>query len=238
MHPLGSCGTPLSSPRPKHVPRWLLPGDSAWFPNLFELYFRYVSSGIDARTSEQRAVTTALTPCLKPGQRILELGSGTGHYTVILHDSGAQICARDASPAMVRYLTRRLSSAGVLDIDVDLGRFPDDLRIEGTFDGVLTVGMLNYLPDLNEALARIAELLKPSGWTVFNVPRQDRMGRRYANIELLGRRRVYLPSIEHVQEAVTNAGLRLTHGPVDAGVTAVYRCENPQTVARERAGLD
>lgn len=88
------------------------------------------------------------------------LPDGTGHYTTILHDNGARVCARDSSPTMVRYLTRRLEVAGITDIDVNLGRFPDDLR-----------------------------------------------------------------SNEDVRLAVTNAGLLLTHGPVNAGVTAVYRCE-------------
>lgn len=209
--------------------RWLLPGDSGWFPRLFELYFSCVRSGVEIRAAEQRAILAALGPCLKSGQRVLELGSGTGHYTTLLRDAGAQVWSRDASTAMVNYLVRRLRRAGSTDIDVDFGRFPDDLRIDGTFDGVLTVGMINYIADLDRTFDRIAERLNPGGWVVFNVPRADGVGRRYANVELLGRRRVYLRSIEQVDHAVTDAGLRLTGGPIDAGVTAVYRCEAPSS---------
>lgn len=212
--------------------RWLLPGDSAWFPRLFELYFSWVRSGVEIRAAEQRAILAALGPCLKPGQRVLELGSGTGHYTTLLREGGAHVWARDASTAMVDYLVRRLRRAGSTDIDVDFGRFPDALQIDGTFDGVLAVGMINYIADLDHAVGRIAERLSPGGWVVFNVPRADGIGRRYANVELLGRRRVYLRSFEQVEHAVTNAGLRLTSGPVDAGVTAVYRCEAPLSPPR------
>lgn len=220
----------------KLAQRWLLPGGSAWYPRLFELYFNRVRPGIQTRAAEQRAILAALGPVLKPGQRVLELGSGTGHYTSLLRQSGAQVWARDASPAMINYLARRLRRAGFADVNVDLGLFPDDLRINGTFDGVLSVGMINYIADLARTFGRIAECLSPGGWVVFNVPRADSTGRRYANVELLGRRRVYLRSTEQVDQAVTNAGLRLTDGPIAAGVTAVYRCEAMSIPRPDRVG--
>jgi SAM-dependent methyltransferase len=207
--------------------RWLDSGYSTWFPRAFELYFRHVRSGVGTRGAEQSAIITALAPCLNQGQRVLDLGSGTGHYTAMLLEEGARVWARDASTAMISYLRKRLRTTAVGDLDVGFGRFPDDLRIDGTFDGVLTVGMINYIADLHGTFAVLAKLLKPGGWVVFNVPRADGNGRRYAMVELLGRRQVYLRSSEEVEDAVAAAGLRLTHGPVKAGVTAVYRCEAP-----------
>ncbi|AHH99245.1 hypothetical protein GCM10010174_50050 [Kutzneria viridogrisea] len=207
--------------------RWFAPSGSGWSPRLFELYFTRFRSGVGFRQQEQRAVLDALEPRLAPGQRVLELGSGTGHYTLALHERGARVHARDASPAMVDYLVRRVAREAPAGIDAGFGRFPDDLRVRGTFDGVLTVGMVNYVQDLPAAFTALAALLVPGGWLVFNVPRADRSGRRYARLELLTRRRAHLRAPGEVEHAVTAAGLRLAHGPVDAGITSVYRCEAP-----------
>lgn len=53
-------------------------------------------------------------------------------------------------------------------------------------------------------------LLKQGGWMVFIVPLADRIGHRYPTIELLGRWRVYLRSMEHCSTSRHQRRLRLT----------------------------
>lgn len=156
---------------------------------------------------------------------MLEVGSGTGHYTTLLDELGAHVVARDASEVMVRYLRRRFEDKQPQRVpSVEVGRLPDDLRADGPFDGVLAVGVLNYIDDLTSSLDAMAGLLAPGGWVVFTVPPDNRSGRRYRQIERLGRRRVHLRSTDDVVGAVEQAGLVLDGEPDIAGPMAVYRC--------------
>lgn len=110
----------------------------------------------------------------------MEVGSGTGDYSRLLHDFGVQVSARDGSPAMVAYLRRRLRREHP-DVDVQLAVLPEGLH-EGAgghhgagVDGLLAIGVLNY-NDLDACLRGCAGQVRPQGWLMFNVPSPTRAG--------------------------------------------------------------
>lgn len=204
---------------------WFWANGEAWSPSLYEWWFRRTNTGRRLRSTEQQAVVDALELGLRPGQRVLEVGSGTGNYTTLLDDLGARVVARDASETMVRYLRDRLAHEGRTgQTEVEVGRLPHDVRAEGPFDGMLAVGVLNYVEDLAGCLRTFAGLLAPGGWAVFTVPPDNRSGRRYQRVERLGRRRIYLRSAEEIAAAAKDAGLVIDREPTVASMMAVYRC--------------
>lgn len=202
--------------------RWFRADGQAWHPFLYEWWFRRTAIGRRFRRLEEEAVADAVRTVLKPEHDVLEVGSGTGHYTCLLDELGARVVARDASEPMVRYLRRRLGPQS--QVDAGLGRLPGDLDVTGPFDGIVAIGVLNYVEDLGSCLHAFADLLEPAGWAVFSVPPADHNGRRYRQLERLGRRLVHLRSAHEVRTAASEAGLHIEAGPTIANVMAVYRC--------------
>ena len=99
---------------------------------------------IDRR--EKEAVLDALTPL--EDKRILEVACGTGRFTVLLADRGADIVGMDISEAMLEQGRRKAAATGVEGelsfMQGDAGRipFPDD-----HFDAVFAMRFFHLAPD-------------------------------------------------------------------------------------------
>lgn len=100
-----------------------------------------------------------------PGERLLELGPGTGYYTLSVAErlDGGQLSIADIQQQMLDHTRRRASEAGIKNIDPSLADaqalpYPDD-----TFDAAFTVTTLGEVPDPDRALKELARVLKPSG---------------------------------------------------------------------------
>ncbi len=103
---------------------------------------------------------------LRPGTRALEIGCGTGNFTKRFAESGAEIMAVDISPAL-------LEKARARGLPADRVRFEckrfEDCEIDGPFDAVIGSSILHHL-EMDQALAKIHQLLKPGGWLSFAEP--------------------------------------------------------------------
>ncbi len=102
----------------------------------------------------------------QPGERILELGPGTGYYTGTVAQAvgpSGTVHAVDVQQPMVADLRTRLRERGhgnVAPIRGD-GRalpYPDD-----SFDAAYLVLVLGEIPDQERALAELERVLKPGG---------------------------------------------------------------------------
>ena len=202
------------------VQRWFVDDWQGWYPRGFEWFFRFTPQRT-VRAEETRAVLRFVEAGLRPADRVLDVGSGTGHYTVLLARRCAGVTAVDASPRMCRYLSDRLRRERVPGAVVRAGRVPDRLAVTGPFDGLVSIGMLNYVEDLAAAVAAMARPLSGSGWMVFTVPPDTPAGRRYARRERLVRKRVYVRSDDEVRSALAEAGYLLHDAVTAAGVTRV-----------------
>jgi SAM-dependent methyltransferase len=100
-----------------------------------------------------------------PGERLLELGPGTGYYTLPVAerlDSG-RLCIADIQQEMLDHTMRRAGEAGIGNVEptrADAQALPFD---GGSFDGAFTVTTLGEVPDPDRALRELARVLKPSG---------------------------------------------------------------------------
>ena len=106
----------------------------------------------------------------RPGDRVLELGCGTGLETIPLAEAGVEIVALDISGGMLRELNRKGRSASVqgrietrqMSIS-DLNRIVGDLG-PGSFDGAFShFGALNCEPHLGSLPETLHRLIKPQG---------------------------------------------------------------------------
>jgi cyclopropane fatty-acyl-phospholipid synthase-like methyltransferase len=221
--------------------RWFHAIDAAWTPNLYEWGFQRVPPDVAIRAREEAAVFGFLSRLLEPGARVLEVGPGTGHYTTQLARRCAQVVAVDSSPQMRAFLEARIEQEGLTNVDLRAGRLPDDLSVGQQFDGMLTVGVLNYVVELEDALRSLAAAIKPGGWAIFTVPLTTREGGVYLFTEIIARRYVWLRSPEEAMETAEAVGLQVrrmaTAGLSRGGLTLVVYAEKArQDQSGEGAG--
>ena len=93
----------------------------------------------------------------KPGERVLDLGSGTGELTAELSATGAKVLGVDAAPEMVEAARRALPE---LEFTVGDGQ---RLAFEAEFDAVFSNAALHWMPDADAVARGIARALKPNG---------------------------------------------------------------------------
>ena len=124
----------------------------------------------------------ALGGALPVFDRSLEIGAGTGYFSLHLLMSGVvgRATCTDISPGMVAALQ---DNAERLDLEVDAlvadaERLPFD---DDAFDLVVGHAVLHHLPDLTQAFAELYRVLKPGGTIVF-AGEPSRYGDRIANV--------------------------------------------------------
>jgi SAM-dependent methyltransferase len=108
----------------------------------------------------------------QPGQRILDVGCGTGIDAVFLARRGVHVTAMDYSPEMIAQLHSRVSSTGVTDL-VDAQVLPIEgiSKLRGReFDGLISAfAGLSTLPDLDQFARDAAVLVRPHGRLILHL---------------------------------------------------------------------
>ena len=132
--------------------RWFRSAGAYWRPELYERYFTRTPIGSLLRRRDDRIVHAALDRVLEPEHEVLEVGAGTGHYTLTVARRCARVAALDAAPEMVEYLETRAAAEGATNVETAIGSLPDGIEATGPFDGVICLGVLGYVPDLERAL--------------------------------------------------------------------------------------
>lgn len=93
-----------------------------------------------------------------PGNRVLDVGCGSGELLEHLQDQGARPGGVDPAARMVELARARAVGADVRRGDVEHLPFDD-----AAFDAVLAVNAVQFADDLDDALAEIARVLVPGG---------------------------------------------------------------------------
>jgi SAM-dependent methyltransferase len=101
-------------------------------------------------------------------ERALEIGAGTGYFSLNLVQAGVvgHATCTDISPGMLATLR---ANAGKLGIDVEATACDaEDLPFQdGSFDLVFGHAVLHHLPDLDRAFSEFRRVLKPGGIVAF-----------------------------------------------------------------------
>jgi cyclopropane-fatty-acyl-phospholipid synthase len=117
---------------------------------------------MDAQLAKYRSIARNLQ--LKPGDHVLEIGSGWGGFAeVAAKEYGAKVTSITISDAQHAYATQRMKNAG-LDGQVEIV-MRDYRDVKGQFDAVASIEMFEavgetYWPSY---FSKIAEVLKPGG---------------------------------------------------------------------------
>ncbi len=102
----------------------------------------------------------------RPGERLLEIGPGTGYYTLDLAawvgDQGT-VEIFDIQQEMLDHTVRRARERGLWNVNPTLGDAQQLGWDDDSFDAAILTTVLGEIPDQDAALRQIARVLKPGG---------------------------------------------------------------------------
>jgi trans-aconitate methyltransferase len=145
------------------------------------------------------------------GERILDLGCGTGHLTAQIADSGAEVIGIDHSGEMIEVSRRTYPSIEFHQMDATAIKFDEP------FDAVFSNAVLHWVHPPEKAIAGIRDALKPGGRFVAEFGGHGNVGRivqtLIAELEDRGyataaqRNPWFFPSIAEYTQLLESAGL-------------------------------
>jgi ubiquinone/menaquinone biosynthesis C-methylase UbiE len=128
----------------------------------------------------EKAAVDRLLPMGCSGRRLLEIGSGTGHWSAHFALRGYRVTGIDVSPDMVRVARDK----GIENAEFHVGDLYSTGFTSGVFDVGVAITVLEFLLDPASALRELTRVVKPSGLLIIGALHQD---------SFLGRQRLASP---------------------------------------------
>lgn len=93
----------------------------------------------------------------QPGERILDLGCGSGELTQRIAERGASVIGIDASATMLETAKNQFPALELYPMDATQFEFAEP------FDAIFSNAVLHWVTDYEAAVGRMAAALKPGG---------------------------------------------------------------------------
>lgn len=93
----------------------------------------------------------------KAGERVLDLGCGTGHLTAQIAARGAEVTGLDSSPSMIAQARQNYPKMKFV-----LGN-ASAFRVDEPFDAVFSNAVLHWIPEADRVIEGVAAALRPEG---------------------------------------------------------------------------
>ena len=101
----------------------------------------------------------------RPGERILEIGPGTGYYTMDLAEwiGDGELEILDIQPEMLEHTMGKVRSRGLTNVSSSQADATNLPYADASFDAVLLVTVFGEIPDGDAALRQVRRVLRPGG---------------------------------------------------------------------------
>jgi len=103
---------------------------------------------------------------LKPGERVADIGAGSGYFTVPVAKAvgpTGRVLAVDIRQEMLDYLDFRLRAEGLANVQLKKVEPDDPLLPRGEVDTILMVDVLHYIKERTAYARKLREALAPGG---------------------------------------------------------------------------
>jgi len=150
----------------------------------------------------------------QPGERVLDLGCGTGHLTAKIAEAGVHVVGVDRSPDMIRQAKEKYPS---LRFEVMDAR---EIALDGVFDAVFSNATLHWVKEPERVIAGIKNALRRGGRFVAEFGGKGNTGellkavqRAWATLKLPepAPHPWYYPSVAEYSSLLEHHGLEVTH---------------------------
>jgi len=125
----------------------------------------------------------------KPGERILDLGCGTGHLTAQIAGRGAAVIGMDSSASMIAQARQNYPKIAFMLGDAR------ELRFDEPFDGVFSNAVLHWIREPARVIDAVALALKPQGRFVLEMGGKGNNALIVAAVESIQRAHGYEPRL-------------------------------------------
>lgn len=105
---------------------------------------------------------------LRAGERVLDIGTGTGHAAAMARGDGREVHGIDAAPGMLEIARDEVAGVDFREMDFAALDYPD-----GTFDVVISVHALLFATDQRAVLGEWRRVTAPHGRLSLSVPGPD-----------------------------------------------------------------
>jgi ubiquinone/menaquinone biosynthesis C-methylase UbiE len=107
---------------------------------------------------------------LKPGERVLEIGFGSGTDIARASNSAGFVAGIDHSDVMLQQATRRNAEAiGAGRVELRLGSASQLPYPDANFDKVFAINSAQFWKDSVKTLIEVGRVIKPGGWVYLAV---------------------------------------------------------------------
>lgn len=104
---------------------------------------------------------------VRPGERVLDLATGTGITAIAARERGASVTGVDLTPELLVVARQKAHEAGYDDIDFREGDAESLAFADASFDVVLSTCGHMFAPDQARVAAELARVTRPGGRVVF-----------------------------------------------------------------------
>jgi trans-aconitate methyltransferase len=181
-----------------------MPQTSAWNPELYEARHSFV-------WQLGEGVIDLLDP--KPGEKILDVGCGTGQLTQKIAERGAAVTGLDSSPDMIGQARQNFPNLRFVLHDAAAMQFA------GEFDAVFSNAALHWMLDAASVARGIARALRPKGRFVAELGGKGNINciehaigtvaARYFAVDALPQKRTFYPSTGEYATLLETCGLEV-----------------------------
>ena len=174
---------------------------------------------------------------LKPDDKVLELGCGTGSTALLLAGSAGHITGTDISPNMIAIASSKANEDNITNADFVHLDAIENARQLGDFDVVLGYNLFHLVPDMAASFVAIHAILPKDGLFTSKTPCMARSGFGVKAILIWGLMRLVIPimqffgkapyvrqlSIGDLEQAIAEAGFEIIEtGNYPAGPPASH----------------
>jgi ubiquinone/menaquinone biosynthesis C-methylase UbiE len=119
----------------------------------------------------QPPAETAIRHGIQPGMTVLEVGPGSGTYTLAaarrVGDAGRMVTV-DIEPKVIERVKRRIREEGIKNVDARVADVCDLPFPDGTFDAVYLIAVVGEIPDPLKAMKEFYRVLSRTGTLAFS----------------------------------------------------------------------
>lgn len=144
-----------------------------------------------------------LTDLLGNIDHVLDIGSGTGNYTIALSQKGYNMIGVEPSEVMINEAKRRSEKVKWIQGTAE------ELHLNEQFDGTLATLTLHHWNDITKGLSKVKEQLKPGFPIVIFTSSPEQMSTYWLHEyfpKMMADSSLNMPTTETVKSALANAG--------------------------------
>jgi SAM-dependent methyltransferase len=169
---------------------------------------------------------------LGPADRVIDIGTGTGHAAALARGAGREVHGIDAAPGMLTIARREVPDVDFREMDFAALDYPD-----GRFEAVISVHALLFATDQVAALREWRRVTAPGGRLSLSVPGPDAMTPAAIYADIYDRHGIdtsgRYPTMESLAGVAVHAGWAEVATAADATTAIILEDEEAFRVWRE-----